>query len=150
MPLAPQEQRTFLATFVTAQRRRIFQVTATAELFLSVMAAQREHQRMLIHAFVLMPDHVHMILTPAPEVSHERAVQFLKGGFSFQLKSKLSTWQESFYQTRLHDTIAYDASKSYVEQNPVRARMVLDAKDYPWSSAARPESVDPAPEWFHG
>ena len=83
MHLAPQETRTYFLTFVCAQRWRLFQVERNAELMLSVLQMQREVGRMQVHAFVLMPDHVHLLLTPAPEVSLEKSVQFVKGGFSF-------------------------------------------------------------------
>ncbi len=74
MPLAPQEVRTFFLTFVTAQRRRIFQTDRNAELFLTVMADQRTKNRITIHAFVIMPNHIHLLLTPAANVSLEKAV----------------------------------------------------------------------------
>ena len=41
-----------------------------------------------IALFLLMPDHVHALLTPAPEISLELALQFIKGGFSYRLKSR--------------------------------------------------------------
>ncbi len=92
MPLAPQEIRTFFVTTATANRRRLFQVERNAELFLEVLQQNRTKGRLQLHAFVIMPDHVHLLLTPAPEISLEKAMQFLKGGFSFQLKSKLDVW----------------------------------------------------------
>jgi REP element-mobilizing transposase RayT len=75
MPLpAPQELRTYFVTAVTANRRRLFQVEANANLLLDVLVTDRAKSRYQLHAFVIMPDHLHAILTPAPEVSLEKVM----------------------------------------------------------------------------
>ena len=87
--LAPQETRTFFLTLVTANRRRLFQVHATSQILLDLFESDRSKDRYALHAFVIMPDHLHLLLTPTEDVSFEKAVQFIKGGFSFRLKSRL-------------------------------------------------------------
>ena len=99
MRLAPQEIRTYPVTTVTAERRSLFQVTATAELLLQTVLDYRSQRKFLLHAFVIMPDHFHALITPAPDVSLEKAMQFIKGGFSFRLKSKLDVWMRSFNES---------------------------------------------------
>ena len=89
MRLAPQELRTYFVTSVTAQRRRLFQVTATAELLQRTILDYRGQGKFLLLAFVIMPDHLHALITPAANVLLEKAMQFSNGGFSFRLKSKL-------------------------------------------------------------
>jgi putative transposase len=148
MTMAPQEVRTFLLTAVTAQRRRLFQVTATAELFTALLQDDRAKGRYALHGFVIMPDHVHLLLTPAPDVSLEKAAQFVKGGFSFRLKSGMDVWERSYDNRRIMDELHFDTSLRYVEENPVRARIVTEATEYPYSSCERPELVDPKPSWF--
>src|ERR1035437_9239923 len=101
MRLAPQENRTYLVTAVTAERRRLFQVTATAELLERTILDYHSQGRFLLHAFVIMPDHFHALITPAPDVSLEKAMQFIKGGFSFRLKSKLDVWARSFNESQI-------------------------------------------------
>ena len=67
-----------------------------------------------------MPDHIHLLLTPAENVSLEKAVQYVKGGFSFRLKSKLSVWQPSFSLRRIEDGRDFEAPNlNYIHQNPV-------------------------------
>ncbi|PYX27093.1 MAG: hypothetical protein DMG80_19585 [Acidobacteria bacterium] len=75
--------RTFFITSVTAQRRTLFQRTAASELLLDVFQHYRRQGKFLVHDFVIMPDHFHALITPAHEISLEKAVQFIKGGFSF-------------------------------------------------------------------
>jgi putative transposase len=115
---------------------------------LDVIRSNRQQGRMQIHSFVLMPDHMHLLLTPAPDVSLEKAMQFLKGGFSFLLRSKLDVWQRSYAEQRIVDRAAFLAMTTYIEQNPVRARLTADAREFSYSSAGRPELVDPTPEWL--
>ena len=101
MRLAPQETRSYFVTDLTAQRRRLFQVTANAALLQQTILDYRSQGRFLLHAFAIMPDHFHALITPAPEVSLEKAMQFNKGGFSFRLKSKLDMWMRSFNETQI-------------------------------------------------
>jgi putative transposase len=85
---APQEIRTYFVSAVTANRRRLFQVETNAQLMLDVLDHYRAQEKFALHAFAIMPDHIHVLITPATDVSLEKAVQFIKGGFSFRLKSK--------------------------------------------------------------
>src|SRR5437764_1293386 len=124
MSLAPQELRTYFTTFSTAARRRVFQVEKNAELMVETLQRYRTQGRFLLHAFAVMPDHVHALITPAADVSLERAIQFMKGGFSFRLKSKLEVWERGHFDKRVPDKHAYDACVLYIHRNPVAARLV--------------------------
>ena len=128
----------------------MFQTTVNADLMIQVMQSNREKGRMQIHAFVLMPDHMHLVLTPAPDVSLEKAMPFLKGGYSFLLKSKLDVWDRSYRERRIVDAQEFKTAIHYVEQNPVHALMVANAEEFSFSSACRKQTVDPAPSWLHG
>jgi putative transposase len=144
MRFAPQEIRTYFVTSVTAQRRRLFQVSATAELLQRTLIDYQGQGRFLLHAFVIMPDHFHAIITPAPEVSLEKAMQYIKGGFSFRLKSKLDVWMRSFNQTQILTEEKFTAAVHYIEQNPVRRGLAQTATGYAHSSASCP-SLNPMP-----
>ena len=135
MRLAPQETRTYFVTAVTAQRRSLFQVAANAELLLQTILDYRSQGKFLLHAFVLMPEHFHALITPAPQVSLEKAMQFIKGGFSFRLKSKLEVWMRSFNETQIMTKEKYIRCVSYIENNPVRRGLVSAPEVYPFSSA---------------
>lgn len=144
----PPELRTFFITAVTAQRRRLFQSDANARLFLQLLDDDRAKGRYRLHAFVLMPDHIHLLLTPAHDISIEKAVQFIKGGFSFRLKSKMPVWEDSFRKLRMQNTASCESHRSYIHQNPVRAHLSDRAGDYPYSSASSALATDPIPEYL--
>lgn len=148
MELFPPELRTYFLTAVAAQRRRLFQTDANANLLLQLFRDDRAKERDQLHAFVLMPDHIHLILTPGPNVSIEKAVQFIKGGFSFRLKSKMPVWEESFKKLRMTDRATYESHLRYIHENPVRAHLCERAEDFPFSSAAITNLTDPVPKYL--
>ena len=152
MRRAPQQERSFFVTAVTRNRSHIFQMDRNCELFLDLLRQHRLAKRFTLHSFVLMPDHLHAILTPGEDVSLEKAMQFIKGRFSFELKRQFGTtsevWQKSFNEERLWSRFDYDTRRSYIERNPVRARLVQKAEQYRWSSVRLFEEVDRIPEWL--
>jgi putative transposase len=138
MRLAPQETRTYFVTAVTARRRRIFQVSANAELLQKTILDYHTQNRFLLHAFIIMPDHFHAILTPAPDVSLEKAMQFIKGGFSFRLKSKLDVWERGFDESQILSAEKFRSVTRYIQENPVRRGLASTPEEYPYSSALWP------------
>jgi len=143
MLFAPQETRTYMVTTVTAQRRRVFQVTSTAELLEQTILDYRKQGRFLLHAYVIMPDHLHALITPAPDVSLEKAMQFIKGGFSFRLKSKLDVWERSFNESQISTEEKFLSCVLYINENPVRRGLARTAQEYLFSSVTR--VLDPMP-----
>ena len=147
---SPQEQRCFFVTAVGANRRNLFQTERNCELFLNLIREYRQLNRFALHSFVLMPDHLHAILTPAPEISLEKAMQFIKGRFSFELKKQFGddreVWQKGYNEERLHSREDFMVRSKYIDENPVRAGLATHANAFSWSSAGKTADVDPIPE----
>jgi hypothetical protein len=76
MPQAPQSTRTFFVTSTTVGRRALLQSDRMAQLPVDILAENRRKKRFLLHEFVIMPNHFHLLLTPAAEVPLEKALQF--------------------------------------------------------------------------
>ena len=93
-----------------------------------------------------MPDHFHALITPSNEISLERAVQFIKGGFSFRLKSKSPVWQASFTNHRIHDEEDCERHREYIWMNPVRVKVARTPQEYRYSSASKMFAFDPMPQ----
>jgi len=152
MPLAPQEIRTFFVTAATWGRRPIFRAEPMARLFLDTLQRYRMQHKFLLHEFVLMPDHFHLLLTPASEVSMEKAVQLIKGGFSFRVKNELNSnlevWATGYTERRVKDAADYSQHAAYVLENSVRARLVETGAEYPFSSTSPRWETDPTPPWL--
>ena len=127
--------RTFFVTSVTWQRTPLFRNPQTAELMIDVLAHYREQKKYVLHEFVIMPDHLHLLLTPAADISLERAVQLIKGGFSYRIGKDMSAnakrglvWQESFTNHRIRDEQDYKHHAEYIRMNPVRAGLAQMAE----------------------
>jgi len=138
-------ERTFFVTSSTWEKRGLLQSARAAGLLIDVLYQYREQGKYLLHEFVIMPDHFHALITPALEISLEKAVQFIKGGFSFRLKSKLPVWQPSFTNHRIRDAEDFERHCEYIRMNPVRAGLAAKAEDYPYSSASGKFALDPVP-----
>jgi putative transposase len=138
--------RVFFVTTVAAQRRPLFSTERTANLLIETLLHYRDSQKYLLHEFVIMPDHVHTLISPAVDISLERAVQFIKGGFSFRLKSRFPVWQESFTNHRIRDFEDYCSHREYIWRNPVQARLAERPEDYLFSSAHGGVRLDPIPQ----
>jgi putative transposase len=141
-------ERTFFITTVAWQCLPIFRVEARARLLIEVLLGYRAQGKYLLHEFVVMPDHIHLLLTPAPEISLERALQFIKGGYSYKLRREetIKVWQESFTNHRIRNEEDYERHCEYGRTNPVRARLVRDAASYPFSSANAEFPLDGKPQ----
>src|SRR6185437_7767764 len=136
IPLRSARPGTFFITTATCNRRRFFQVHANAELFLETLQHYRREGHYLLHDFVVMPDHLHLLLTPQ-NITLERAMQLIKGGFSHRLGSNFPVWQRGFTDHRVRDRADFEARRRYIHRNPVEAGLVQFAEDYAFSSAFR-------------
>src|SRR5262249_14458337 len=92
--------RTFFVTTKTSQGVPLLQSERNAMLLVEVMRSYVTAGKFRIHDFVIMPNHLHVLLTVGPETSIEKAMQFIKGGFSYRLKKESGylgeVWQRGF------------------------------------------------------
>jgi|SRR5437667_6181428 len=92
--------RTFFVTSSIAGKRNLLQSHRSAQLFIDILYQYRTQRKYLLHDFVVMPDHFHVLITVGQEISIERAVQFIKGGFSFRAGKELEfrppVWERGF------------------------------------------------------
>jgi putative transposase len=85
-----------------------------------------------LHAFVVMPDHLHLLISPFESV--EKSVQLIKGGFSFRAKRELEwkgeIWQPGFTDHRVRDEEDWLRHLQYIRTNPIDARLTEDIALY--------------------
>jgi putative transposase len=143
IPARTARPGTFFVTSATFNRRRIFRIRANAQLFIETLQHYRSEGHFKLYAFVVMPDHVHFLITPQG-VTLERVVQLIKGGFSHKLGSNFPVWQKSFTDHRIRNRQEFDTRVEYINMNPVMARMVERPELYEFSSAFRPPAENHA------
>ena len=138
---------TYFITTATWQRRPIFRTDRLALPLLESIFNYRDQHKYLLHEFVIMPDHLHLLLTPT-SISVERAAQFIKGGFSHRvgaISGNLEIWQVGFSDRRVRNMGEFNALRDYIHNNPVKARLCNTPGDHPYSSARIGYSLDLAP-----
>ncbi|MFZ0707477.1 MAG: transposase [Candidatus Korobacteraceae bacterium] len=146
---ATNNRQTYFVTASTWQRRALFHNAPWADLFLDTLHSYRG-RAYLLHEYVLMPDHFHVLITP--EATLERAVQFIKGGFSFRAKKELASsmeiWQRGFSDHRIRDWEDFEIHVGYIYRNPVGRRLVENAEEYGYCSAFPGSLKDEIPQWL--
>jgi putative transposase len=118
-------QNTYSVTTVTHQRRAILQTTQNAQLLLDTLIHYRNQGRYRLHGFAIMPEHVHLLITPSSQQTIERCMQCIKGGFSHQLRKHLPAeiWQPHFHSHRIRDLEDFRTQLNYIAENPHRRNL---------------------------
>jgi putative transposase len=140
-------QQTYMVTSSTWERRALFHNERWARLLLDTLYHYRG-SAYLLDEFVIIPDHIHVLI--APLTTLEKAVQFIKGGFSYRAKKELGSnmevWQTGFQDHRIRDAADYDAHRSYIRENPMRKHLCGRAEEYDYSSAHAGFELDDIPQ----
>jgi putative transposase len=123
-------------TSATDQRRPIFQVDRVASLFVETLLHYRTLGHYKLHGYVVMPDHIHLLLTPQG-ITLARAVALIKTGFSYRLDSDLPVWEPGFTGYSIASLHDLEIVRAYLYQLPVRADLSPTPELYPYSSAHR-------------
>ena len=141
MRLHPQ---TYALTSSTYGRRRVFQRTEVADLMISTILRYRDQGRFLLHGFVVMPDHIHVALTPNESI--ENAAKLIKGSFSFAGRNlyKGEIWNPGYHAHRIIDADDYRNQLVYIANNPIRKHYF----DYPHVHTIGRWILDPPPNGF--
>ena len=115
-------------------------VPEIAEMVVSALLdGERRFYRYQLHAFVVIPNHVHVLVTP--NVLATRWLAPLKGFTAYRANELLGRqgqafWQDESYDHLVRSDMEFDRIRSYIEENPVSAGLVTDPTQHPWSSAA--------------
>ena len=146
---ATNNSQTYFVTSKTWENRNLFRADPWARLFFKTLLSHRT-DAYLLHEFVLMPDHFHILVSPL--ISLERAVQLIKGGFSFRAKQELGSnaevWQRGFADHRIRNAEDCNIHLHYIHLNPVKKHLCGQPQEYRYSSAFPGWNLDPIPQWL--
>jgi putative transposase len=140
-------QSTFALTLGTFLQQSHFQKAAHAELFIQTLTRYRSQRKFLLHGFAIMPNHIHLLLTPLANTDLPKAIQLIKGGYSFAARSitPKEIWQHGHHEHRVRDLSDFDDQLRYIANNPPAARFPKESRfvhTHPEMGAI----VDPWPE----
>jgi putative transposase len=140
-----QSPNAYAITISTFQQHRHFQRTKNAELFIATLFRYRDQGRFKLHAFVVMPDHVHVLITPAIDQSTARCIQLIKGGYSHAIREQLpkAIWHSGHHEHRIRDLEDFNSQSLYIANNPTRKNHT----EYPHihTNGSYKPNLDPAP-----
>ena len=141
-----QTGQSYFVSSQTADRKPFFRHARWARLFLDVLENYRPGY--LLHAYVLMPDHIHILLTPNDSL--EKAVQSIKGGFSYRVKKEFGwqgeVWQKGFSDHRIRDMNDWVRHLEYIRMNPVKANLCREPEEYLYGSHTGTLVMDAVPQ----
>jgi putative transposase len=119
-------------------RRACFFAPSDYRLFLSYLAEAGKRHCLETHAYALMTNHVHLLVTPRAEFAISHAMQRLGQRYvqsiNKQYRRTGTMWEGRFKSSLVQSDRYLLTCMRYIELNPVRAGMVEHPGDYPWSS----------------
>ncbi|AXA60797.1 transposase, partial [Pseudomonas thivervalensis] len=120
-------------------RQVVFAVAEDYQRYLTDLRELKDAFGVKVYAYCLMTNHVHLLLAPGESVAGlgqlMKALAARATRYRNRLEGRSGTLWESRYKSSVVQSDSYLlACCRYIELNPVRARMVADAADYPWSS----------------
>jgi len=134
-----------LVTTVTHNRVPIFKEPKAADIVLESVLFGRRLQWYYLLSFVIMPDHMHLIIIPRDKNISE-CLKSIKGFSARRLNSILdrkgSIWQTGFYDYVLDGEEKVLSKMRYIEDNPVRKGLITRTGDYGYSSAKYRSETD--------
>jgi len=136
------------------QRRPLLDTPAIRDLFLQVLERVRCRYQFVVVGYVVMPEHVHLLLTESPRGDPSAIMKALKQGFARSLLARLRLTSDHpdrlslgqalprhgrIWQPRFYDFVVFSEKKRveklhYMHRNPVTRGLVLQPQQWPWSS----------------
>jgi putative transposase len=110
-----------------------------ANLLIDVLRSYVKNEKFTVHDFVVMPNHIHILITLPGALSLEGAMQLIKGNFSFRVNKELGfkgeVWQRGFSDVIVTDKQSFQMHRSYIENNPVKKGLAKSPGEYRYGSA---------------
>ena len=128
-------KRTFFVTSRTAEGKALLQTDRMADLFADVLRAYMREGKFTVHDFVVMRNHVHLLISLGADMTIEKAMQLIKGNFSYRARTELGLkseiWQLGFTDRQVRDEQSFRSYQLYIYNNPVKAGMARTAEEFP-------------------
>ena len=136
----------YFVTTDTWQKHPLFINTVLANIVVEQILNCRDRGFYELHAFVLMPDHLHVLLTLAEKTTIEKAIQMIKGSAAHRIglekPQTMPIWHAGFHDRWMRNAEEYRGCKRYIEQNPVEAKLSETPEAYAYSSATGKHQLD--------
>jgi len=153
-----QSKQSHFVTFTCFHRRRGFDSPAVFDLFIEVLENMRQHFALCVYGYVVMPDHVHLLVSEPQRGLLADAIHFLKLSFAKRAATQFRApipdavaqvrarslganlgsagvfWQKRYYDRNVRDEREFVEKLRYIHRNPVKAGLCKLPEDWKWSS----------------
>ena len=122
-------------TFCCYHRRRLFITDASRRIFESALERVRRSFSLQVYGYVVMPEHVHLLLSEPPQDTLADTLKSLKQGVSRRLLNDAEHfWQKRYYDFNIRNYPQFVEKLRYIHRNPVKAGLCERPEDWEWSS----------------
>jgi putative transposase len=123
-------------TFSCYKRRPNLETVESRSVFEFALERVREQYELCVYGYVVMPEHVHMLINEPERGTLTQAMQSLKQGVArrLALRAADSFWQERYYDFNLWSELKFVEKLRYIHRNPVERGLVARPEDWIWSS----------------
>ena len=152
-----ESRQSHFITFSCYHRQPKFRSPEACDLFLLCLEEMRRRFAMRIYGYVVMPEHVHLLVSEPEHATLADALHFLKLAFAKRLKvpqvrvrsvdanlgladsrsmpaASTSFWQKRYYDRNIRDAHEFTVKLRYLHRNPVARGLVNAPADWKWSS----------------
>jgi putative transposase len=135
-----QSQQSHFLTFSCYRRQANFTRPEIYDLFVQCLEDMRRRFSMCVYGYVVMPEHVHLLVSEPEPATLAQAIHYLKLSFAKRLRSRTgatitrSFWQKRYYDRKVRDAQEFTVKLRYLHRNPVQRGLVKDPAEWNWSS----------------
>jgi putative transposase len=120
-------------TFSCYQRQAHFSAISTRNLFEQSLERMRVRYGFFVFGYVIMPEHVHLLVSEPKNALLSKAIQGLKLSVSVQRKER-PFWQARYYDFNVYTNAKHVEKLKYMHRNPVKRGLAAKPEDWRWSS----------------
>ena len=132
-----QSGQSHFVTFSCHHRQPNFISPKICALFVQCLEDMRRRFAMCVYGYVVMPEHVHLLLNEPEHATLAEAIHYLKLSSAKRVPNRTqsgSFWQKRYYDRNVRDAREFQVKLRYLHRNPVKRGLVEQAEDWPWSS----------------
>jgi REP-associated tyrosine transposase len=130
-----QSSQSHFVTFCCYHRRRLLTTDASRRIFESALERVRRSFRLQVYGYVVMSEHVHLLLSEPQRDTLADALKSLKQGVSRRLIGDAEHfWQKRYYDFNIRNYPQFVEKLRYIHRNPVKAGLCERPEDWEWSS----------------
>jgi putative transposase len=142
-----QSRELHFLTFSCYARRPNFDTPQPRDTFEASLERTRQHYDLCIYGYVVMPEHVHMLVNEPERGTLAKVMQSLKQSVArtLALRAEDPFWQARYYDFNVFSERKFIEKLRYIHRNPVTRGLVEHPEDWPWSSYRHYQTGHPGP-----